>query len=185
MGNRLSCVLAGVFAGFALTGGGAFASPLGVPAGSPIDENYRQQFAQCDAHDVFQGIQFPVIGKKGQIAWYGCKTDPSRFSRFERVAARSDAPEAIIVEGKLAWDDDGSPGACSANRGPTSQCPTSLKLDAKEPSRCVLPSWTGKQCIPLNADIVPTWSSQRPLRKASTVAPSNASQASGSATTGW
>lgn len=126
-----------------------------LPTGSAIDEDYRRQFAQCDSNDIFGGIQFPIRGKNGKVIWYGCKSDPSRFSRFDRIAAASGRPEAIVVEAKLAWDDDGSPSACSLAHGLTSQCPTSLMLDAPNPSGCVVPSKTGKECIPLNADLVP------------------------------
>ena len=142
-------VLLGALASFS-----ARANPSELPPGSAIDENYRNQFAQCDARDVFQGVQFPIRGKSGKVIWYGCKSDPSRFTRFESLSSPG-RPEAVLVEAKLAWDDDGSPSACSSAHGVTSQCPTSLKLDAPDPSHCVLPSKTGKECVPLNADLVP------------------------------
>ncbi len=149
---RRSCTIA---VGLTLIRASALANPPDVPTGSPIDEIYRHQFAQCDSNDVFQGVQFPIRNKSERVAWYGCKSDPSRFSRFERIAASSGRPEAIVVEAKLAWDDDGSPSACSLAHGITSQCPTSLMLDAPNPTGCLMPSKTGKECIPLNADVVP------------------------------
>ncbi len=142
-------------AGLVFTGASAFAGSPDVPTGSAVNENYRHQFAQCDSRDVFEDVQFPIRNKSGKVIWYGCKSDPSHFSRFERITASSGRPEAIVVEAKLAWDDDGSPSACSSAHGATSQCPTSLMLDAPDPSHCILRSKTSKECIPLNADFVP------------------------------
>lgn len=82
-------------------GGVALANPPASPTGTPIDETYRLQFAKCDSEDVFQNVQFPIRGRTGKIIWYGCKSDPSRFTRFERVAAAAGRPEAVIFESKL------------------------------------------------------------------------------------
>jgi hypothetical protein len=129
------------------------AAELSVPAGAPIDEGYRLQFAQCDAHNTFNGVQFPIV-RHGRTIWYGCHSDPSRFARFERFAAAAGAPETVLVQSKLGWDEDGSPKACSGAHGVTDQCTTSLMLGASADSPCVISNPSGKECIPLNADLI-------------------------------
>jgi hypothetical protein len=126
-----------------------------VPSGIPINETYREQFQECDAHDSFGAVQFPIRRANGSIIWFGCHTDPSRFMRFERIDASPSGPEAVILQSKLGWDEDGSPKACGSGHGITDQCPTSLMLNATTATPCVLPSHTGKACVPLNADEIP------------------------------
>lgn len=123
--------------------------------GTPIDESYRLQFTTCDATDRFEGVQFPIRKANGKIAWFGCRSDPSRFTRFERVKAKAGAPEAIIWESKIARDDDGSPKACD-NAGPTDQCPTTLMLKPTAAQPCPKPlKNAGPKCLPVNAATIP------------------------------
>jgi Fungal chitosanase of glycosyl hydrolase group 75 len=129
-------------------------SPM-VPSGTPMNEPYRAQFQECDEHDSFGGIQFPIRRQNGSIIWFGCRTDPSKFTRFERIDASPTTPEATILQSKLGWDEDGSPKACGSSHGITDQCPTSLMLNATAATPCVLPSHNGKACVPLNADEIP------------------------------
>ena len=133
----------------------AAAESLKIPSGSPINETYRAQFQQCDEQDSFGGVQFPIRRANGSIIWFGCHTDPSRFSRFERIDGSPSTPEAIILQSKLGWDEDGSPKACGSAHGITDQCPTSLMLNATAATPCVLASHSGKACVPLNADEIP------------------------------
>src|SRR5580658_5942914 len=106
-----------MFAFASLTTLPAAADSPKVPSGKPINEAYRSQFQQCDTTDRFGAIQFPIRRANGSIIWYGCRSDPSRFTRFERIDSTSSSPEAIVVESKLGWDEDGSPKACSSGRG--------------------------------------------------------------------
>jgi hypothetical protein len=89
--------------------------PHGVPlpAGEPINEDYRQQFAGCDRSDRFRGH---VV--------HGCRNDPNAVTALRRL------PDgAIAYTAKLAVDLDGSPFACGPEHGRTDQCGTALILD--------------------------------------------------------
>lgn len=123
--------------------------------GTPISESYRGRFDTCDRTDKFGTVQFPIRNAKGAIRWYGCRTDPSRFSRFVQVSASGSAQKAVIFEAKLAHDLDGSPRACSGARGPTDQCGTSLMLDPTRSHPCILPASGRSSCVPVNADEIP------------------------------
>ena len=129
----------------------AIAQPL-VPQGTPIDEAYRAEFARCDQSDHFNAVTFPIKNKKGKTIWYGCHSDPSRFSKFESVQGQNGVKATIIVT-KLGRDDDGSPKACSGKKGPTDQCPTSLMLPATQAHPCIV--GTSGHCVPVDADTVP------------------------------
>jgi len=129
----------------------AGAAPPFVPHGTPIDEAYRGQFGTCDATDRFGTVQFPIRKANGKIAWYGCKSDPSRLVRLERIAADGDVPAAVIWESKIAHDLDGSPAACNTP-GTTDQCPTTLMLKPTTLHPCpkVLKG-TRPDCLPVDA----------------------------------
>lgn len=123
---------------FALLGTGAAPSitsssrpwPTGVrlPAGRPVDEDYRLQFGSCDRDGSFRGH-----------ATHGCGDDPNEVTALRRL------PDgAIAYVSKLAVDLDGSPFACGANHGRMDQCPTTLMLrDA------------ANEEVPVNADAIP------------------------------
>ncbi len=143
------------FAVLFLTIHSAAAESPKVPSGSPINEAYRAEFQQCDAHDLFGSVQFPIRRANGSIIWFGCHTDPSSFTRFERIDASPSTPEAIVLQSKLGRDEDGSPKACGSGHGITDQCPTSLMLNATTATPCVLRSHSGKACVPLNAEEIP------------------------------
>ena len=125
--------------------------------GSPISETYREQFGDCDRSDRFGGVQLP-IERAGKIVWYGCRSDPSRLTRLEKIEAKGDQPEAILFEAKLALDKDGSPAACDSP-GTTDQCATSLMLkptgDLPCPAALAKREKTGPYCLPVNAGVVP------------------------------
>jgi len=135
------------------------AAAQGLPkAGTPISEAFRQKFATCDASDNFDGVQFPIRNAAGRVIWYGCKSDPSRFTRFERIAPAGEGPEAVLIVSKLAHDLDGSPTACTT-AGKTDQCPTSLMMlpTAAHPCPEVLktnPAYKPK-CLPVDASQIP------------------------------
>jgi hypothetical protein len=133
----------------------AFAQSPKVPSGKLIDENYRKQFDVCDSSDTFNGVHFPIFGPKGNIKWYPCKSDPSRFSRFETIAATGAASRATLIASKLGHDEDGSPKACGGAHGPTDQCGTSLMLNPTSQTPCVIQTKNGKQCVPVNAEAIP------------------------------
>lgn len=123
--------------------------------GTPVSESYRAKFDTCDRSNRFGSVSFPIRNKAGQIRWYGCSTDPSRFSRFVAVPPAGNAPRAIIFSAKLAHDRDGSPSACSGSRGVTDQCATTLMLDPTARHPCVIPRGGRSACVPVNADEVP------------------------------
>jgi hypothetical protein len=123
--------------------------------GTPISESYRAMFGACDRADTFGSVRFPIRTKTGAIRWFGCRTDPSRFTRFVQVPATGSASRAVIFEAKLAHDLDGSPAACSGAGGITDQCATSLMLDPTALHPCVIPSPTRTRCVPVNADEIP------------------------------
>jgi hypothetical protein len=131
----------------------AVASPA-IPAGIPIDEQYRQKFAACDSNNTFDGVRLP-ISRNGKIVWYGCRTNPSHFEKFDRVAAGGAAPGAVIVDSKLGLDEDGSWKACHRQGGPTDQCTTSLMLQGTAKNPCPPIASHDGYCLPLDADHVP------------------------------
>jgi hypothetical protein len=123
--------------------------------GTPISESYRAKFDTCDRTDRFGTVQFPIRNAKGGIRWFGCRTDPSRLSRFVEVPAAGSSQRAVIFVAKLAHDLDGSPRACSGAHGPTDQCGTSLMLDPTPRHPCVIPASGRASCVPVNADEIP------------------------------
>jgi Fungal chitosanase of glycosyl hydrolase group 75 len=134
----------------------AIADEVKALTGVLISEPYRLQFRQCDTTNKFGAVQFPIVSKRtGKTLWYGCKSDPSNFTRFEKISATMTSPLAVIVASKLGHDEDGSSKACSSSRGITDQCGTSLKLNSTPTIKCVLPSRGRKSCVPLNADLIP------------------------------
>lgn len=134
-------VLLAITASFASAA--ALAQQAAPPAGTPLDEPYRQQFATCDRENIFHGVprQPP----------HGCNTDPSRLTRLERMPAQSGKPEAIVFVAKLAWDRDGSNYACSTP-GHTDQCPTSYMLNPMVDVPCPRAAETRPPCVPIDAD---------------------------------
>jgi hypothetical protein len=123
--------------------------------GTPISNSYRAQFGSCDRTDKFGTVQFPIRRADGRVRWYGCRTDPSRFDRFDAVPAAGAAPSAVILEAKLAHDRDGSPSACGGAAGPTDQCATSLMLNPTAAHPCVIHTASARQCVPVNAEEIP------------------------------
>lgn len=103
-------------------------SGVDLPDGAPIAEEYRQQFAFCDANQPFRGH-----------ATHGCKGDPNRVTALRRLPGG-----AIAYVSKLAVDLDGSPFACGPDHGRMDQCPTSL----------MLPDGKGGD-VPVDSDRVP------------------------------
>jgi len=134
---------------------GAVAAPA-IPNGTPIDEKYRKKFAECDSNNVFDGVQFSIYKNKEKknIKWYPCKSDPSNFSRFERIKAPSGGKDAVLFVSNLALDLDGSDKACT-NPGKTDNCSTSLMLDPTSKTPCVIKTASGKECVPVRADHIP------------------------------
>jgi hypothetical protein len=107
--------------------------PTGVklPAGSPVDEYYRREFAMCDNAGMFRGSTSRYTR--------GCASDPNAVTELRRL------PGGVIAYvSKLAVDLDGSPFACGPTHGRMDQCPTSL----------MLPDGSGGQ-VPVDADAVP------------------------------
>jgi hypothetical protein len=104
--------------------------PAGVhlPAGQPIDEEYRGQFGSCDRHEAFRGHQT-----------HGCGADPNQVTALRRLPNGS-----VAYVSKLAVDLDGSAFACGPDHGRSDQCSTSL----------MLPDGKGGE-IPVDADSIP------------------------------
>ena len=125
-----------------------------LPVGQEIDRGYVAMFADCDATDMFNGVHFPIRSASGTIQWYGCKTDPSRFRRFDRVGAVGGRPEAVIITSKLGHDEDGSSPACHHTGGPTDQCATSLMLQATPRHPCQVTT-ASRLCVPVDPDEIP------------------------------
>jgi hypothetical protein len=107
--------------------------PVGVelPAGIPVNEEYRRQFELCDREGTFRGLTSRYTR--------GCANDPNVVT-----ALRTLPGGAIAYVSKLAVDLDGSAFACGPNHGRMDQCPTSL----------MLPSEHGHD-VPVDADRVP------------------------------
>jgi hypothetical protein len=143
-----------------LAGSPANASSL-VPWGMPIDENYRQQFAQCDSGDVFENIRLPYDepslhpGRK-PTHWYECSGNQSEFDRFEHVSVNGYEPGAVLIESKLGRDDDGSAKACGPHRSPDDNCETKLMMWSPPTGACPYPKKIPEQpCVPTDAFSVP------------------------------
>lgn len=131
-------------------------------AGKPINEEYRLRFGVCDRTDNFGAVHFPILDAKSNIRWYPCSSDPSEFIRFERVpAVPGSVHDAVVVEAKMARDDDGAAAACHGKGGPTDQCSTALMLHATAKHPCLL-THEGhgavvpiSRCVPVDPDAVP------------------------------
>ncbi len=147
------CVVVGMAGAIFLGGAVAHAAEL---RGEPISEAYRAKFRSCDESNQFDSVTLPINKKNGKPLWRGCKKDPSRLTRLERLPAAGDAPEAVLFEAKLASDADGSPKACK-KPGKTDQCTTSLMLKPTEtwPCPAVLKKTNGTYCRPVDASRIP------------------------------
>lgn len=102
-----------------------------LPAGEPVNEDYRGQSDRCDRDGTFLG----------QISRYtkGCVGDPNRVTALRRLPGG-----AIAYVSKLAVDMDGSALACAAEHGRMDQCPTSLMLRD-----------SAGRAVPVDADAIP------------------------------
>src|SRR5271165_688354 len=68
---------------------------------SPVDEDYRQQFVNCDKSDVFRGMPMEGFRK--------CSGDPNNLTRLVRIPSAPGLPGAVIAfTSKLGVDYDGS-----------------------------------------------------------------------------
>ena len=137
-----------------LSPGAAADAQSSLPTGTPVSTSYVAQFAACDETDVFG--QTPVTGRtpQGKKQGHGCKTDPSRFQKFDRIAAQGQRPEAIVLLSKLALDEDGSWNACHHAGGPTDDCKTSLKLIVGQHHPCELDPRLS-HCVPVDPAEIP------------------------------
>ena len=115
---------------------GAAADPIwprgvNLPAGQPVDEEYRRQFDACDREGTF----------RGQRSRYtrGCADDPNAVTALRKLPGG-----AVAYVSKLAVDLDGSAFACGPDHGRMDQCPTTLML--RDP--------LGRE-VPVDADKVP------------------------------
>lgn len=95
--------------------GGVWPRGVELPNGTPISEEYRQQFDSCDREGTFRGYQSRYTR--------GCASDPNAVVALRRLPGG-----AIAFVSKLAVDLDGSAFACGPNRGRMDQCPTTLML---------------------------------------------------------
>jgi hypothetical protein len=118
-------------AGPAIGAGRVWPKGVDLPAGQPIDEAYRHEFAMCDTNGTFRGSTSRYTR--------GCASDPNAVTALRRLPGG-----AIAYTSKLAVDLDGSPYACGPRHGRMDQCPTSL----------MLPDGRGGE-VPVDADAVP------------------------------
>lgn len=127
-----SCLLLAFLATGSLSPPLAKASPwpkgLPLPAGEPINEEYRNQFGSCDRTESFRGHKT-----------HGCSDDPNQVTALRRLPDGS-----VAYVSKLAVDLDGSPFACGPDHGRMDQCPTTL----------MLPDGKGGE-VPVDADTIP------------------------------
>ncbi|MDE2383580.1 MAG: hypothetical protein KGO53_03085 [Alphaproteobacteria bacterium] len=133
----------------------ALGQSVQAPQGKAIAGDYKQQFANCDATDAFDGVQLPIKNAAGKTIWYGCKSDPSRLTRLEQIRSKDGKHTAILWQSKLARDDDGSQKACGGAKGPTDQCTTSLMLDPDASHPCAVPKVGKSKCVPVDAGLIP------------------------------
>lgn len=83
------------------TGSGASAPQIDFSRASPVDENYRQQFTDCDEHDVFLGEVMQGFRK--------CSGDRNNLTRLVRFQSIPGLPgDVIAFTSKLGVDYDGS-----------------------------------------------------------------------------
>lgn len=85
---------------------------VALPAGEPVNEEYRHQFDLCDQQGTFRGYA---------SRYTRCAGDPNVVTALRRLPSG-----AIAYVSKLAVDLDGSAFACGPNHGRMDQCPTTL-----------------------------------------------------------
>ncbi len=130
--GRLPMAVALAAAGPAVSAAGQ-TWPQGVklPAGQPLNEEYRRQFDACDRDGTFRG-------RKSRYT-RSCADDPNAVTVLRTLPGG-----AVAYVSKLAVDLDGSAFACGPDRGRMDQCPTTLML--RDP--------LGRE-VPVDADKVP------------------------------
>lgn len=82
-------------------------------AASPLDEDYRAQFARCDRENIFRGVRM--------VGFRRCSNDPNRVRALLKFPNGT-----IFFESKIGLDIDGSQKACG-DPGAADQCPTWFK----------------------------------------------------------
>jgi hypothetical protein len=102
-----------------------------LPPGTPVSEDYREQFDLCDRAGVFRGDRSRYTR--------GCPGDPNAVTALRRLPGGE-----IAFTSKLALDMDGSAFACGPDHGRTDQCPTSLMLRDR-----------AGRAVPVDADLIP------------------------------
>jgi hypothetical protein len=125
------CGILALLLGASGASAGLWPKGVALPAGSPVDEGYRHEFAMCDQAGSF----------RGHVSRYtkGCASDPNAVTALRRL------PGGVIAYvSKLAVDLDGSPFACGPDHGRMDQCPTSLMLRNDHGTE-----------VPVDADAVP------------------------------
>lgn len=96
------------------------ASTIDFSRASPIDEDYRQQFTDCDEHNVFRGEVMQGFRR--------CSGDKNNLTRLVRFPPIPGLPgDVIAFTSKLGVDYDGSFVAANTP-GMTDQKDTSLEL---------------------------------------------------------
>src|SRR4051794_20121444 len=92
----------------AATAAPTWPASVDLGAGTDIDEDYRAQFALCDAENRFRGEDFSERRS--------CSDDPNRVTALRRLPSG-----AVAYVSKLSVDLDGSPLACGPARGRSDQ----------------------------------------------------------------
>ena len=126
-----NCLIASFLLGTAVSAAPPWPARIALPAGQPIDEEYRHQFDLCDSAGTFRDHRSRYTRS--------CADDPNRVTALRRLPNG-----AIAYVSKLAVDLDGSPFACGPGHGRMDQCPTSL----------MLPDGKGGE-VPVDADSIP------------------------------
>lgn len=126
-----AAALSAAFQSSAAAAAGPWPDGVSLPAGTPVSEDYRKRFAECDRAGTFGG--------RASRYTRGCGSDPNAVTALRRLPGGE-----IAYVSKLAVDLDGSAFACGPHHGRMDQCPTSLMLRDR----------AGHE-VPVDADRVP------------------------------
>jgi hypothetical protein len=95
---------------------------------SQVGKTYQSLYADCDAHDLFNGQLLPKL-KPSSADRLKCSTDPNRVAFIKKYSDGT-----VVIRAKMGVDADGSPVSKSPGASDADQPQTSLRYDGTDES---------------------------------------------------